>query len=254
MNEWLYLAPIIVLGALMGTWLIEMLVPAWETVRISPDGRWLYQVNRDTGERRIAPSPDHDGDPEVYLVDWGWAKTGKFHSGLWPKPKIAPHVNYKGKQPHTTAFLILAAIICLIGTTPAMAEYKLSGDVKQSGGYRPRSCRAVDGDTAVCRLARTVRRYRFLGFDAPEITITCESKRGMDAKAELQRLLNGKLYIREALVRSRDIPGVPQPALDKYGRRLVSGTSDGRDIASTMIANGMGRPYNGGKRQPWPGC
>jgi len=77
----------------------------------------------------------------------------------------------------------------------------------------------------------------------------------MDAKKYLQALLSkGSIYIREATVNSRDVPGIPQPALDRYGRRLADVSVGGKDVADTLIAQGKARPYNGGKRGPWPGC
>lgn len=145
------------------------------------------------------------------------------------------------------AFLALA--------TPAYAQYTVPAPFHHAGGYTPRSCRAVDGDTIRCRLARTARTIRILRIDAPETNIACERERGLDAKAYLQQMLSGgNIYIREAVTNSRDVPGIPQPALDRYGRRLATVSVGGKDVAQTLIDLGKARVYNGGKRGPWPGC
>lgn len=150
---------------------------------------------------------------------------------------------------------LLAAVLLLALGSSAEAQYTLSASHSYAGGYTPRSCRAIDGDTIRCRLARSARTIRILRIDAPETNIPCEAKRGKDAKDALSRLLKaGPVYIREATVNSRDVPGIPQPALDRYGRRLADVSVGGQDVAGFLLANKLVRPYNGGKRGLWPGC
>jgi endonuclease YncB( thermonuclease family) len=113
----------------------------------------------------------------------------------------------------------------------------------------------VDGDTIKCRLARSVRTIRLVGLDTPELHIACERARALDAQAAMNGLLkSGRIAVREFRVMSRDVPGIPQPSLDRYGRRLAEVSVAGQDVVKAMIASGKGRPYDGGTRGPWSGC
>ena len=41
--------------------------------------------------------------------------------------------------------------------------------------------------------------------------------------------------------------------LDRYRRTLATLTVDGKDMAATMISEGLARPYHGERRQGWCG-
>ncbi len=98
----------------------------------------------------------------------------------------------------------------------------------------------VDGDTL--RSPAGVR-YRLLGLDAPE-TARAESDEelmlGMKAKWRLQTLIaSGEARI------------IEKGKLDKFGRTLATLTVNGKDIAETLIAEGLARPYHGQRRASW---
>lgn len=99
---------------------------------------------------------------------------------------------------------------------------------------------AVDGDTI--RSPAGVR-YRLLGFDAPETGLAkCmeELDLGTRAKRRLQELID-----------SGGARLVESGKLDRYGRTLASLYVAGVDVAGTLVAEGLARPYAGGKRESW---
>lgn len=97
----------------------------------------------------------------------------------------------------------------------------------------------IDGDTI-----RTPRAtYRIMGIDAPE-TYQARTDReyqlGMAAKAKLHEIMS-----------SGSVKIVPAAGDDKYGRGLAYVLVNDVDVAKPMIASGLARPYDGGRRQPW---
>lgn len=102
----------------------------------------------------------------------------------------------------------------------------------------------VDGDTVklFCPGEGFVTA-RLLGFDTPEVfSPGCLSAlaKGVAATAWLNAALFSASHIAEEGARS-----------DRYGRRLASLRLDGRDVAETILASGLARPYDGGKREGW---
>jgi len=107
----------------------------------------------------------------------------------------------------------------------------------------------VDGDTLDVRaaiwLGQTIEaRIRIAGIDAPELHAGCEDER--------QRALAALAFLEKRLghgeVRLSNI------VYDKYGGRLRASVADSRgDIAAAMLAAGLARPYEGGKRESWCG-
>lgn len=96
-----------------------------------------------------------------------------------------------------------------------------------------------DGDTI--RLGS--ERIRIVGLDTPEYgnkaRCRAEALAAEQAKQELQRLLaagNVVLY---------------RQGTDRYDRTLARVTVDGRDVAPALIAMGLARPYDGGRRAGW---
>lgn len=99
---------------------------------------------------------------------------------------------------------------------------------------------AVDGDT----LDHGGDRYRLVGFDTPETyraQCAAEKELGLKAKHRLTDI------IRVAGTVDLEI----EPSRDKYGRFLAVARADGRDVGAILISEGLARPYDGGKRQPW---
>ena len=121
-----------------------------------------------------------------------------------------------------------------------------------------RVARVIDGDTVdlECPGQRLGQRpgqhpghqqvrTRLLGFDTPEVfSPACPSElaRGTAATEALARKVRA----------SREV-GVAFAGTDHYGRRLARLSLDGRDVARSMIADGLARPYDGGPRRSWCG-
>lgn len=100
--------------------------------------------------------------------------------------------------------------------------------------------RVIDGDSVVLTAWGNARLD---GIDAPELRGHCAAERELarDARDRLAELLGaGTVQVR-------------WEGTEKYGRPLVRLTVDGRDVAETLIAEGLGRPYAGGRRESWCG-
>lgn len=92
----------------------------------------------------------------------------------------------------------------------------------------------TDGDT----IKLNGERVRLKGIDAPEIfSPECrdEKRKGERAKAELQRLVDGRWLTLERHGR------------DRYGRTLAIVFADGVDVNAAMIASGLAVVWDGHK-------
>ena len=117
---------------------------------------------------------------------------------------------------------IIAALILMMGTLIA-AKLDGLGQERFSGRFY-----AVDGDT----LSRSDERFRLVGVDAPELQQTCgRGERqwpcGAEAKAYLATLLK------------RDVVECSGNKRDRYKRRLVRCSVEGRDVAAQLVAAGF---------------
>ena len=116
--------------------------------------------------------------------------------------------------------------------------------------YRCTIVRWVDGDTVDVQvdLGFTItanQRVRLAGIDTPEMHSTNADER---AKAGLSRFYAQSIAPVGAAVM---VATAKARADDKYGRWLAKITlADGRDVATTMIGAGFGKPYDGGKKEP----
>jgi micrococcal nuclease len=138
--------------------------------------------------------------------------------------------------------LAIAALIALpigLGHIASPQQNSPPQAAFQSG---PSAFIVVDGDTI--RSPAGVK-YRLLGFDAPETFYAkCdgELQLGLKAKARLEQLIaSGTARIIES------------GRLDRYRRTLAVLTVDGRDVAATLIGEGLARPYHGERRRGWCG-
>ena len=107
--------------------------------------------------------------------------------------------------------------------------------------------RIVDGDTVEVRahiwLGQSLTvRVRIDGVDAPETRSNCADERRLALAARdylARRLLNKEINLIAVVY-------------DKFGGRVRAEISDAEgDISSALIAEGLARPYRGGRRQPW---
>jgi micrococcal nuclease len=100
----------------------------------------------------------------------------------------------------------------------------------------------VDGDTIKAPYGVT---YRLMGYDTPETRFAkCDAERelGLAAKVRLEELLT-----------QGDVKVLESGKEDRYGRSLAEVTVNGRDVGTTLIGEGLARPYQGGKRASWCG-
>jgi micrococcal nuclease len=95
----------------------------------------------------------------------------------------------------------------------------------------------VDGDT----FWLAGEKYRFAGIDTPEThPARCadEQARGDAATVRLQALLNAGAFSLVPIDRDTD----------RYGRKLRDVTRGGVSLGDVLIAEGLARPYGGGRR------
>lgn len=86
-------------------------------------------------------------------------------------------------------------------------------------------------------------KVRPFGVDTPEIRGKCPEEEAMAVVA--------RDFVRELLV--GELVLLADVRHDKYGGRVdaVVLLEDGRDLAGILIAEGLGRPYDGGERASW---
>lgn len=124
--------------------------------------------------------------------------------------------------------IILALLCALCACSPAMASEALT------------ITRIVDGDSA--RLSNGLE-LRLLDVDAPEIRGRCP--------AEIDLAQRAKRFFADAIRDHSYRVEIDDRKHDKYGRTLAHVIIEGKDLSQMIIAAGLGRPYSGGKRQPW---
>ena len=83
---------------------------------------------------------------------------------------------------------------------------------------------------------------RVNGIDTPEIRGKCQ--------AEKEAAIAARDYVRDVLGESVILKNVKR---GKYAGRVVADVylTDGRILTELLIASGLGRPYDGGKRSGW---
>ena len=114
------------------------------------------------------------------------------------------------------------------------------GTVVAAEQVAARHIEAVDGDT----IDIGTQRFRLVGFDTPETyqaRCSYEKALGDLATARLRQLVAGAGVV--------DV--VVLPGLDRYGRGLARLYVGGTDVKDILIAEGLARPYNGGRRSSW---
>lgn len=121
------------------------------------------------------------------------------------------------------------ALIAFFLPAPAVAEQ-----------IRSANFRVIDGDTVDVGN----ERFRLVGYDTPETyRAQCdyELALGRAATARLQDLLNGVQIVELVVL----------PGRDRYGRGLARLVIAQRDVGDTLVSEGLARPYDGGRREPW---
>lgn len=104
--------------------------------------------------------------------------------------------------------------------------------------------RVVDGDTVDLDCLGEGRfRARLTGYDTPEThnpRCAAEAVHGRAATLRLRTMVANARQIQATLGR-----------WDRYERRLVQLSVDGRDVGQRLIAEGLALPYDGGRRPDW---
>jgi len=130
------------------------------------------------------------------------------------------------------------------------AAKPVSASMPLRAAYPAEIVRVLDGDTFEARVKvwpgmEAVTRVRLRGVDAPEMKARCEDERvkALAAKDALARMLN------EGSV------GLINVSQDKYGGRVDAdaSTASTRDVGQALIALGLARRYDGGRRMSWCG-
>lgn len=144
---------------------------------------------------------------------------------------------------YRAGLLIVAAAL----TAAASVDYLRRND-RIPGPVPALVLRVIDGDTIAVRariwIGQSVdTRVRIVAVDTPELRGECA--------LEIELVAAARELVVEALgdqpVTLRDV------RYDKFGGRVLARVESytGEDIARLLIAAGLGRPYDGGKRAAW---
>jgi len=133
-----------------------------------------------------------------------------------------------------------AFVLALLAPTAAAAE-------TIAGPIAAEVLAAVDGDTLGVRARiwpgiAAAAAVRLRGLDAPELKGKCPAERQAAARAQAR--------LKELAGRAVTLTEI---APDKFGGRVLARVrgADGRELAQVLIAEGLARPYAGGKRGGW---
>ncbi len=135
----------------------------------------------------------------------------------------------------------------MVVTVAASTDYPRRND-GVLGPVSARVLRVIDGDTIAVRaliwVGQSVEtRVRIAGVDTPELRGGCA--------LEIELATAARDLVVDAL---GDEPAILRDVrYDKFGGRVLARVESnrGEDIAALLIAAGLGRPYDGGKRAPW---
>lgn len=104
--------------------------------------------------------------------------------------------------------------------------------------------RVHDGDSIRATIDGQSEPVRLLGIDTPEIHDKAR------CALEQQLAVAARDRLRDLIEAAADRQLCPA-GRDKYRRVLASVILDGKDASLTLIAEGHGRPYEGGRREGW---
>ena len=131
------------------------------------------------------------------------------------------------------------ALRLFLGLTACVAVYALPAPL-DAAQVRSEDIRVVDGDT----IDLGEDRYRLVGFDTPE---TYHAK--CNYELVLGNAATDRLITLVATAGVVDL--VILPGRDRYDRGLARLFVSGLNVADILIAEGLARPYHGGKRKGW---
>jgi len=109
--------------------------------------------------------------------------------------------------------------------------------------------RVIDGDT----VDQGFLRYRLAGFDTPELRGRGACPETREAAHRAADRLRGLLAAAGRNWRLEPVPPYTDLWTGRYGlkRRVARLTIAGQDAGAILIAEGLARPYDGGKREGW---
>ncbi len=135
------------------------------------------------------------------------------------------------------------------GIRPSAREVALPPPEPVSAmSYPAEVLRVIDGDTFEARVRiwpghDVTTRVRLRGIDAPEMRARCREEE------------RGAIAARDALAAmlAQGEVGISKVGPDKYGGRVVAAASTRKtaDVSAALLAFGLARPYNGGRREGW---
>lgn len=138
--------------------------------------------------------------------------------------------------------LCLSTLPAALASPAAVAAERLAGPLAAAVEE------VVDGDTLAVRVRiwlgqELVVLVRLRGIDAPERRGDCPAERALaeEARARLARLVGAGPVTLTAI------------EADKYAGRVVAdvAAASGGSPAAALMAAGLARPYDGGRRRPW---
>ncbi|MEM8786473.1 MAG: thermonuclease family protein [Pseudomonadota bacterium] len=143
-------------------------------------------------------------------------------------------------------FRLALSVFCLV-FAPSIGASAHATE-RLAGPFPASLLRVIDGDTVAVSLTvwvgQTVKtRIRLLGIDAPSLTGACETERRLahEAKTFVEAALVGQAFF------VRDVK------VGKYGGRYLAviETSTGTELSTALLAAGLARPYDGGRKSDW---
>lgn len=136
------------------------------------------------------------------------------------------------------ALLLIAAAAFLTDGLPSAPSAAPSAAPSVAPGLHD-VISVYDGDTI--RLGD--ERIRIVGLDTPELGHRAQCQEEAVAAEQAKQALIAEF--------ARGNVALERQGTDRYGRTLARVTVDGRDVADTLIAQGLARPYAGGRRDGW---
>ncbi len=145
---------------------------------------------------------------------------------------------------------IARAFWLILPLAVALGAGGAEGAERMPGPFVANVLKVIDGDTLSVEVpvwlgVELSTKVRLRGIDAPELHGRCQQEK--DRAAEAKRYLSAETT---AQVRLTNIEG------DKYYGRVeadVTTVPDGLSLSEAMLASGLARAYDGGKRGDWCG-
>ena len=138
----------------------------------------------------------------------------------------------------------------LMGVALAASAGAATAKERLAGPYVAHVKAVIDGDTLSVEVpvwlgVALTTKVRLRGIDAPELHGRCQREKDLAAQAKKRLADETTLQVRLSNVEG-----------DKYYGRVeadVATVPDGLDLSDAMLASGLARAYDGGKRGDWCG-